>query len=639
MATSPPNGAASRPELAPGLIFLAIGLALPGLAATRGVMPLVLYRLSLELGAAFLMAAAGFLSTYFTNTARLRGRPERLVFVRNGAGGFPAPFRQIQSGYDRLYTSLANTDWRGDWLPIATVAFGGILALTILANAWSLAISQAPSQRLIEWVGGILVAMAFPVLVLERRFDAIPDHVIADALSLMKLLRLLLLNLLGFGVVCLLLWLGLSWAAIAEHAIVLFTGLVAVELLLRAAAYLFMPLPPLEARRGHGDSFFAGLIRLEWPDIGALNASVNRQFGIDLSRSWALAFIRRAAFQLALGLVFAGWLLTGLTALGVNQRAVYEAFGRPQTVFHSGLHIHLPWPFGKLRAVEYGEVHEIPIAFPAGGGGAAETSVAPTAGSIEGPAPLSADRLWDSSHPSEASYLVADNGNGQQSFEIVNIDLRVLYRIGLSNEAAYDTFYNVESPEALIRAVTGRMLAFYFARYTMSDVLGQNREAFVRGFQRELRARLSKLSSGIDILGVVVEAIHPPPAAATAYQNVQAAAIRSITAIAMARGNAKRQIKQTETSTERMRAEATASAAETVDKAKADTTFFLADVTAFHRDGPAFLFERRLGAVNAALQPDVPVTIIDSRIPPDAMPTLNLLKPGTSAVIPETGAH
>lgn len=636
MVTRNPRGAEPGPELVPGLIFLVIGLTLPGLAATGGVLPLVLYRLFLEVAAAVLLVAAGFLSTYFADIARLRGRRERVVFVRKGARELPAPFEQIRSGYDSLYTSFANTDWRGDWLPIGTVALGAALALTMLDSAWPLTTSQAPDQRLDEWVGGILVALAFPVLVLERRFDAIPSHVMADAPSLTKLLRLLQLNLLGFATVCLLLWLVLSWAAIVERVVVVFTGLVAVELLLRAATYLFVPLPPFEARRGHGDSFLAGLIRLEWPDIAALNATVNRQFGIDLSRSWALAFIRRSAFQLALGLVVAGWLLTSVTALGVNQRAVYEALGRPQTVFHSGLHIHLPWPFGKLRPVEYGEVHEIPIVFPAAGGTAAEASTAPTSGSIEGPPPLSADRLWDSSHPSEASYLVADYGNGRQSFEIVNIDLRVLYRIGLSNEAAYDTLYNVESPEALIRAVTGRMLAFYFARYTISDVLGQNREAFVRGFQRELRVRLSKLSSGIDILGVVVEAIHPPPDAATAYQNVQAAAVRSITAIAVAQGNATRLIKQTQTSTERMRAGATASAAETVDKAKADTTFFLADVTAYQRDGEAFLFERRLGAIDGALQPGVPVTIIDSRIPPDAMPTLDMLKPGASAVIPET---
>lgn len=82
------------------------------------------------------------------------------------------------------------------------------------------------------------------------------------------------------------------------------------------------------------------------------------------------------------------------------------------------------------------------------------------------------------------------------------------------------------------------MLARYFARYTIPDVLGQNRERFIQEFQRELQGRLNALSSGVDILGVVIEAIHPPADAASAYQDVQAAGIRSETQVATARGDA-----------------------------------------------------------------------------------------------------
>ena len=125
----------------------------------------------------------------------------------------------------------------------------------------------------------------------------------------------------------------------------------AAEILLRNASFVFMPLPPLEMRRGRAESFVAGLLRLQKPSMSAMSASISKQFGIDLSRSWAIRFIRRAAFPALGGLVLAGWLMTGVTALDLSQRAVYEAFGRPQAVFHSGLHIHLPWPFGRLKPV------------------------------------------------------------------------------------------------------------------------------------------------------------------------------------------------------------------------------------------------------------------------------------------------
>src|SRR5581483_8522915 len=138
-----------------------------------------------------------------------------------------------------------------------------------------------------------------------------------------------------------------------------------------------------------------------------VSQGVRRQFGIDLSRSWALAFVREAAFPIAVAMVVVAWATTGLTALGLNERAVYERLGEPVAVLGPGLHLHLPWPLGIMRRVELGTVHEIPVVFSAGGEPAASARGAATAQSLpdaaaEDPPPPSADRLWDASHPSEA---------------------------------------------------------------------------------------------------------------------------------------------------------------------------------------------------------------------------------------------
>ena len=395
-----------------------------------------------------------------------------------------------------------------------------------------------------------------------------------------------------------------------------------------------MPLPPLEMRRGRAESFVAGLLRLQKPSMSAMSASISKQFGIDLSRSWAIRFIRSAALPSLGGLIVAGWLMTGVTALDLSQRAVYEAFGRPQAVFHSGLHIHLPWPFGRLKPVEYGVVREIPIVFPAETGTPVEQISSTSPSTIEGPPPDSADRLWDASHPSEASYLVASNRNGRETFEVVNIDIQILYRIGLSDQAAYNAVYSTDNAESLIRAASGRMLARYFARYTIPDVLGQNREQFIRGFQQELQSRLNVLASGIDVLGVVIEAIHPPPDAAGAYQEVQAAGIRSEILVAATRGEAVTLAGAAQSAAITMRNDATASGTEMVDQAKIDTALFAGDVEAYHKDGAVFLFERRLSDIGKAIRPDTPATIIDSNITPAQMPMLDLRSAGASQVPP-----
>ena len=101
-----------------------------------------------------------------------------------------------------------------------------------------------------DWWG--LIGFAFPLLVLERHFAgrsvrAVP---MLAAPSWTRLVRLLLLELLGFALTYLLFGLGISWALPVERAVLLFTALVAAELLLRPLTYLFMPLPAIRRQAG-----------------------------------------------------------------------------------------------------------------------------------------------------------------------------------------------------------------------------------------------------------------------------------------------------------------------------------------------------------------------------------------------------
>jgi hypothetical protein len=447
-------------------------------------------RIFYELSAVLFVTAAAFLSAAFTAGARKRGPLEHWTFVRRGAKPLPVVLERLRGGYDRIWPALVNTDWRGTWLPIIAAAAPSLLALFALSKAWTIT-DPGPSAVFNQWAAAILIIAAFLTLVYERHFAQTPEWRLPEAASVARILRVPILVFLMLGIAAILRWLALSWWDPIERITDIVVAIVALEFVLRSFATLFLPLAPIQTRRSVADSFLAGLIRPQVPDVGAINAAINEKFGIDFARSWALSFLRRAMVPMLLAIVLFCWLLTGVTALGINERAVYEAFGRPQAVFTSGLHVHLPWPFGVLRPVEYGVVREIPILFSAGGDVMVEANRRQSEkASIEGTPPPSADRLWTADHPSEASYLVASIANGKQSFEVADIDLRIAYRIGLSDTAARDVTYNVASPDSVIRATAGRMLARYFARYTMADVLGQNREAFIRGFERELHFRL-----------------------------------------------------------------------------------------------------------------------------------------------------
>lgn len=625
------SGTAQR-ALAPAIMFLIAAISLLAVALFRsGGVVLYLRPLLFQLSSVTFIAAGVFLAAFLTAAAQRRGPRRRPAPLYQPAKALPPPLEEIRRRIFQLLSKLRSVDWRNDWLPVTVAVLLSGIALFAAWKGWRNGGALPPSSRN-PWIVGSLVGFAFPFLVLERSFAGLNPATMLEAKSLTYTLRLVLFTLLGLALSYVLRWFALPFSMAVEHTVLVFNALVALELALRGASYIFMPLPPLGARR-HATSLVASLLRLQRPSLKGIQASVSGQFGIDLGRSWALGFIRRATLPMLGGLALSGWLLTGVTTFSISERAVYEVFGVPQSVLHPGLHVHLPWPFGRLRSVEYGVVHQIPIAFldeEIYGAAMPEKKISEPKPTIEGAPPASADRLWEASRPTEASYLVASNQNGRENFEVINVDLRIAYRIGLSDAAAMSAAYSLESPENLIRASAGRMLARYFARYTLSSILGQDRETFIRNFQKELQARLNILSPSIDIVGVVIETIHPPAGAAEAYQQVQAAAIDAVTKVANARGDAVRDVRQGEADATEARDGATAQAAETVAEAKVGTALFAGDVQAYRAGGQAFLFEKRLAILGAAITPETPVTILDSRISANQMQMLQMRAAPTS---------
>ena len=586
------------------------------------------------LGAALLVAAAGFLSAGMLTAVRHRSlvtEPLQNTQRRH----VPPSRRMLKERVDlkRLTADLkslvAQIPSMAGWPQVLVAMLMGALAMTGVMVGSRISVPPIASPIALQVLAGLFVIAAFPLLVLERIFANIDADELPESSQIDRLLRVPLTACLVLGLTSVLQSLGYAWALRIDQALALLIVLVALELILRGAAFAFIPFAPLEQSRSVADSSIAGLLRLAVPNFHAFNSAVQRQFGIDLSRSWALAFIQRAMIPIVAGMAFLAWGITGMTALGLNQRAVYERFGVPVQVLGPGLHIHLPWPMGVMREVELGVIHDIPIAFvPAG---SARQSSQPSAGvdrqqkvvGAEDLPPVAADRLWDASHPSEQSYLIASETRGEQSFQIVDADLRIVYRIGLSDAAALDAAYRIEGPENLIRATAGQLLVRYFARYTLADVLGQSREAFANEFRAALQNQLDQLSSGIEAIAVVVEAIHPPPGAASAYQYVQASEILANSQISVRRADAIRAIKAAGQYALEDRTKAAASAAELVNQAQSESVLFEADRKAHQKDGEAFLLERRFDRFVTGLAKSEFI-VIDHRVNAKNGPTIDL---------------
>ncbi|QAY88235.1 protease modulator HflK [Pseudomonas arsenicoxydans] len=491
----------------------------------------------------------------------------------------------------------APTLWLGGWALVTLYSLSQFWNLTLPPGALGLSASVGAALSLL---------LAFGLLVLERQLAQENVAEWPEAAPLAQLSRVAIVCLV-LSALCLLFASEASvWPVRLAVLIGLLPGLVAVELLLRAVLSLFSPHreslePGLLAR-----SFVADLLR--WPPqpLLALQHELHNRFGIDLRQIWAFTYMRRAFLPVLAVVAIVGWSLTGIHEIPLQGRGIYERFGKPVEVFGPGLHAGLPWPLGRVLSVENGVVHEL------------ATSVGDVSGPVmadpaEGPAPSTANRLWDASHVNDKSQVIASSRGDKQSFQIVNMDVRFVYRIGLTDQAALAATYNSTDVPTLIRSTASRILVHDFASRTLDGLLGEDRVGLAEEIGQAVQADLNKLDSGVEILATVVEAIHPPAGAANAYHGVQAAQIGAQALISRERGAAAEATNQAQLQASIARDQATASAHEINATAQAADLKFTAEQKAYASAGQAFVLEQYFSQLTQGLA-NARLLVLDHRL-------------------------
>ncbi|MBX8547244.1 protease modulator HflK [Pseudomonas cichorii] len=566
--------------------------------------------------AAFLLLAAGLQSAL--SVARWRA----------GAMGAVASLEQSQalppideSGwYERLLTRFSDAGqsllaqlgasalWLAGW---------SLLALICIRLVWDLSLPGTELSSVANLAGSLMLLMAFGLLVLERQFSHEQTVEWPEAGQLAQLTRMVI-GVLLLGALCLFFAsVDRIWPPRLAVLIGILPTLVAIEFLLRAALSFFAPRNERLEPRLMASSFMADLLR--WPPrpLLVLQHELHNRFGIDLRQIWALSYIRRAFLPVLAVVAALGWALTGVHEIPMQGRGIYERFGKPAEVFGPGLHVGLPWPFGKVLAVENGVVHE--MATSVSEASAVEQLLDPA----EGPPPASANRLWDASHINEKSQVIASSAGDKQSFQVVNMDVRFVYRIGLSDAAALAATYNSADVPTLIRSTASRVLVHDFASRTLDELLGEQRTGLAEDIGKAVQADLQRLDSGVEILATVVEAIHPPAGAANAYHAVQAAQIGAQALIARERGAASAQASQAQLNASVAHDQASANAREVLATAQGADLRFSAERQAYAKAGQAFLLEQYLTQLSHGLS-NARLLVLDHRLGGNSAPTIDL---------------
>jgi regulator of protease activity HflC (stomatin/prohibitin superfamily) len=467
----------------------------------------------------------------------------------------------------------------------------------------------------LRWVAvGIITTAMFTTLVAERHLAATVDEAWPEAKFIAPLLRLAL------AVQCLTL-IALIFPAANLPLLVdlpaMLVILVALEFLLRGLFSLFTP--PKEA--DSEPDFLAKsqlAAQLVWPPrpLLFLQRELHQHFGIDLRQLWAFTVLRRAFLPVLTVMLICGWLLTGLQQISATQRGIYERFGKPVKVLSSGLHYGLPWPFGQVVLTENGQVHELATGEEPG------TTAEPLT-SAEGEAPQSADRLWDAVHSFDKAQIIASQSGSQQSLQIINSDVRFMWRIGLTDNAALAATYNSANLPELIRSAANQVLVHQFSSQTLEQLLAEQRIALASQINRAVQQKLDSLQSGVELLSTVVEAIHPPAGAADAFHGVQAAQISAQALISRERGHAAELAASAQTTATTRQNQAQMNASDVTSKAQATAVRFAAQKQAVAQSGQVFIDELWYSQLHQTLGHS-PLLIIDQRIGAGSPPTIDL---------------
>src|SRR3984885_4615431 len=409
-----------------------------------------------------------------------------------------------------------------------------VSALWIVRRTLNLAVPGA-ILGLPGYVGaGVILSGAFGLLVLERYFAGRPAAEWPESVPLAPLFRAAIFTLLPSVPALLFDSDARGWPVRAAALAGIVPAAIALELLMRAIYSGLTRGPVRDVERPLlADTVTARLFT--WPPhpFRVIQDELHDGFGIDLRQNWAFGFIRRASLPVLSVVVAIGWLFTGVQELPVASRGIYERFGKPVDVWDPGLHWGLPWPLARTVKAENGVVHEL-----AANVSGDDMQAEPDRTGADDPAPPSANRLWDVSHVAENAQVISSEADAKQSFQVVNMDVRFFSRIGLTHEAVLAATYHCADVETLIRSLASRVMVHYFASRSLDGLLGEQRDALAKDIGRTVQADLDHFGSGVELLSVLVESIHPPAGAAAAYPSLRAGQIRSQAIVAEERGSA-----------------------------------------------------------------------------------------------------
>ncbi len=218
--------------------------------------------------------------------------------------------------------------------------------------------------------------------------------------------------------------------------------------------------------------------------------------GITMRSLWSLRLMKKVLPGAVLAVALLIWLSTCFVQIDAQQHGALFRLGKlhPKAL-EPGFHMTLPWPFDRVDIYDTNSVRRVTIGYVATG---------------------DQDNIWTEDHGGEEYLLLLGDGN-----EMVSINLQIEFKIA----NLLDYISSSASPESMLQAQAYEIVTARTIATDLDSLLAADREAFSETFRQELTERIAPYGTGLEIVNVVLESIHPPVDIADVYQDIISAGI------------------------------------------------------------------------------------------------------------------
>lgn len=308
---------------------------------------------------------------------------------------------------------------------------------------------------------------------------------------------------------------------------------------------------------------------------------------------------------IVLGIIALLWLASGIYVVDTAEEGIVLRFGKYTTRTGPGLHYHMPWPIESVETPNVSQRHLTAVGY----------------------SPESPERRT----LTESLMLTGDEN-------IIDVQFAVAWRI----KDAVPYLFNIENPDATVKAVAESAMREVIGRSKMFDVLGREyvaatdatptapavaatvtREQVARSVQALIQARLDAYSAGIEIQEVQFQNPAPPQQVIDAFRDVQAAQNERERVRNEAEAYARRIVPEARGEAARIIQEAEAYQAQTVAEAQGEAQRFLS-VYEQYRLAPEVTRERLFIETMERVLSPMNKIILDEKAGPGVVPYLPL---------------